>query len=225
MHTPSNADAVPSPDASPRLAARPTRSTPARSTTTISPGLTSRTYSAPTMSNAHVSDATTQACWSRPGAGASRPRASGRKPDGSRAAIRASSVRMASENAPSHWWSASTIRATGPSSGLWAARCRMSSVSDDDENSVPRSTSRSRIDRALDRLPLWAKARCPSRSCATNGWMLAGFVALPDVEYRVWPIAESPRSVVSNRSSSSNTSRTSPKSLWTGITRRPLASS
>ena len=177
------------------------------------------------MSKAHVSDAMTQAGCSRPGAAGIRPMARGRNPLGSRAAISASSVRIASENAPWHWCSASTMRATAPLSWLCAAKCRISSVSDDELNSVPRSTSRSRIDRALDRLPLCASARCPSRSWATKGWMLAGFVALPDVEYRVCPMAASPRSVVSNRSSSSNTSRTRPKSLCSGITLRPLASS
>ena len=153
---------APSPPAAPPAACSATRSTPARSMTKISPGAMSRTYSAPTMSKAHDSDATTHVGVERPGAGGSVPSASGRNPFGSRAAISASSVRMTSENAPRHWWSASTMRATGPVSSLCAARWRMSSVSDDELKSVPRSTSRSRMDRAFERFPLWARARFPS---------------------------------------------------------------
>ena len=67
---------------------------PALVIVTISPGSTSRTYSASIKSNAHVSDATTHAS-------PKRPSASGRKPRGSRIATSASGVRKSIENAPS----------------------------------------------------------------------------------------------------------------------------
>ncbi len=58
--------------------------TPCSSITTISPGCTSRTNVALTVSSAHVSDATTCAGW--PGSGM-KPMHSGRNPYGSRKAM------------------------------------------------------------------------------------------------------------------------------------------
>ena len=66
---------------------------PLRSTTTSSPGSTSRTYSASIRSRAQVSEAMIVAP-------SSRPMTSGRKPQGSRAATSASGVRNRSEKAP-----------------------------------------------------------------------------------------------------------------------------
>src|SRR5229473_2239933 len=77
--------------------------TPSSSMTSISPGSTSRTYSARTRSSAQVSEATIVASLTLPST-------IGRKPCGSRTAISACSVSTTSEYAPRTCVSASTTR-------------------------------------------------------------------------------------------------------------------
>ena len=122
---------------------------PSRSMTTISPGSTSRTNSAPRMSSAQVSEARIQAP-------SSRPSTSGRTPRGSRPPRMPSSNSPTSDQAPSTSRSASTRRSTMLWRWLRAIRWMITSVSLVDWNSEPSSTSRRRRSMALVRLPLCA---------------------------------------------------------------------
>ena len=155
---------------------------------TISPGWTSRTYSAPTMSRAAVSDerhqpdvgvvAVPQAVVRRrrPAVRGSRPRTSGRNPNGSRTPMTRRSSRITRLYAPRTRgrtrWSASTVSAAGSS----ARSAVSSSVSVEAGRRArpPRSCSSS--SRVLTRLPLWPMAsarRGPSRYV---GWAFSQIV-------------------------------------------------
>ena len=130
-----------------------------------SPGLTSRTSSAPMMSNAQLSDATHQ--WSP-----SLPRASGRTPWGSRNATTARFVITTVEYAPS---SRGITAATAFSMGLASLVERSAAMISESE--VPRKerpSARSSLWRAtaLVRLPLWASATSRPSSRQT-GWLFS----------------------------------------------------
>ncbi len=137
-------------------------STPAAVAITISPGSTSRTNSAPMMSSAHVSEASTQPS-------PTRPSISGRTPSGSRTPISLERVMATTEKAPSTRRSASFIR-----SGIvfWierAIRWMMHSVSEPDWKIEPWAISSPRSASALVRLPLWAMAQPPMANSAKSG--------------------------------------------------------
>ncbi len=141
---------------------------PSSSTTTSSPGATSRSSSAPTRSSAHVSDATT---WSSP----TRPSTSGRKPCGSRNASSFSSARTTTEKAPSSRAIAfATACSTG--AGSLATRAAITSVSDVVERRVPASASSSRSSAALTRFPLCPSATVRALPWWTSGWAFAQWV-------------------------------------------------
>ncbi len=129
-------------------------SSPALVMTMTSPFSTSRMNSAPTMSSAQVSEATTYAS-------PRRPSTSGRMPTGSRAAIIMSLVRATSDQAPSICRVASTKRSTMRRFFERESRCRMTSVSEVEGKMAPVLISSSRSVRALVRLPLWATAKPP----------------------------------------------------------------
>jgi hypothetical protein len=129
---------------------------------TISPGSTSRTNSAPMMSSAQVSEASTQPS-------PIRPSISGRTPSASRTPISLVRVMATIEKAPSTRRSASFIR-----SGMvfWierAIRWMMHSVSEPDWKIEPRPINSSRRLSALVRLPLWAMAQPPMANSAKSG--------------------------------------------------------
>ncbi len=139
------------------------------STTTISPGSTSRTKVAPTMSRAGDSEASTQ-----PSGSAVRPRHRGRKPWGSRTPMsRWPSVRTRAK-APSA--SGSTLRRAvsrvAPPAMAWASSSASASLS---LLTVPGSmhafSARAAV---LVRLPLWPRANWPpSGRLRCTGWALA----------------------------------------------------
>ena len=112
--------------------------TPCSSITTISPGWTSRTNVARTVSSAQVSDATT--CAGCPASGM-KPMHSGRKPKGSRSAMSWLAVMMPHEYAPTT--RAKARRTT--SSHVRPCVCSMSraitSVSRPDSKTAPSSSS------------------------------------------------------------------------------------
>ena len=138
-----------------------------------SPGSTSRTKLAPTMSKAAVSEATTQPV-------ASLPRTRGRTPCGSRAANSVVSLMKVRQKAPRSL--GSTVMAT----------CSIGSVPNEDMSAVTSevslvesmvffsgtrwsgSSSRSQASSSwvLVRLPLWASARPPLRVARKVGWAL-----------------------------------------------------
>ncbi len=129
---------------------------------TISPGSTSRTNSAPMMSRAQVSEASTQPS-------PTFPSISGRTPSGSRTPMSLERVMATIEKAPSTRRSASLSR-----SGMvfWierAIRWMMHSVSEPDWKIEPCWISSSRKLSAFVRLPLWAMAQPPMASSANSG--------------------------------------------------------
>ena len=140
-------------------------SMPFEVTTTISPGLMSRTKRAPMMSSAQVSEARIQAP-------SRSPRTNGRMPSGSRQPIIFFDDIATSENAPSTWRTASMKRALRSRSFDMATRWRMVSVSDVDEKIAPCFCSVRWTVMAFVRLPLCATAKPPSASSAKKGWML-----------------------------------------------------
>ena len=131
--------------------------------TTISPGSTSRMNSAPTMSRAQVSLASTQPpVPSLP----MRPRISGRTPSGSRTPISASLVRATSDQAPTTFLRASISRSSTVEYKLMAMRWMKTSESVVDWNRHPRLTSSRRSMCALVRFPLCATAKPPNAKSA-----------------------------------------------------------
>ena len=129
-----------------------------------SPGATSRTNEAPTMSSAAVSLATTQPL-------SSRPSTSGRTPCGSRAAYRVSSSMKTRQKAPrsrgSTCIAASSVLEPGnvAISAVISAVSVVASESSEPGTSESPSTSRSASQdcssRVLVRLPLWPSERPP----------------------------------------------------------------
>ena len=137
-------------------------STPSAVQITISPGSMSRTYSAPMMSSAQVSDDSTQPS-------PTRPSISGRTPSASRTPISLERVSATMEKAPSTRRSASFMR-----SGMFfwierAIRWMMHSVSEPDWKIEPCSINSARRLMALVRLPLWAMAQPPMENSANSG--------------------------------------------------------
>ena len=136
---------------------------PPASMTSSSPGSTSRTKWAPTMSRAGVSDARTQPPASR------RPRQSGRKPLGSRTPMSWSSSQITRENAPSSVAAPWPVPPRGrgrrcadrrqkggrPIAARRPDRCRSSTT----PGSMPASAAKAAV---LVRLPLWPRAKPPS---------------------------------------------------------------
>ena len=139
-----------------------------------SPGSTSRTNDAPTMSSAAVSLATTQPR-------SSRPSTSGRTPCGSRAAYRVCSSQKTSENAPAQ-------RGQQPHRGLLdadvggrggeqlgdevgvGARAHAAAVAE-------RRATSSRSSAVLTRLPLWPSAMpLPAAVVRKVGWAFSQVV-------------------------------------------------
>ncbi len=135
---------------------------PSASTTNISPGSISRSYTAPTMSSAHVSDANT-------GLPSRRPSTRGRQPRGSRAAISASPSAINTLYAPSTSRSASATRSSGRPALERARRCTMTSESMDDAKMEPRSSRSARSSPAFTILPLCASAMWPPRELTSTG--------------------------------------------------------
>ena len=144
---------------------------PCSSMTTISPGRTSRTSSAPTVSKAHDSDARNQAS-------SVRPIESGRMPMGSLKPIRRSWVIAQTANAPVNSPRRPPGRLFEGDIGLdreevedhFAVRRRLKC------ESAFKSSTRSRL--ALVRLPLCASATWPCREKDINGWALATWAVL-----------------------------------------------
>ena len=120
----------------------------------ISPGSTSRTKVAPTMSRAQVSEAKQKP----PGR---RPMASGRNPCGSRAANTVRSSMNTNENAPSSRGRTAMAAASRPSS-MWAA-ISVATMSESVE-ARPRRPASSASAAVFTRFPLCPRARprCPS---------------------------------------------------------------
>ena len=163
-----------------------------------SPGSTSRTKVAPTMSSAAVSLATTQPR-------ASRPSTSGRKPCGSRAAYRVCSSMNTSEKAPRTRGSVamaagldaavSGCRRAARRTGRSARRCRRW-PGPARPVALPATARPARA--VLIRLPLWPRARLAVGVARKVGCAFSHTEA-PLVEYRQWPTAMCPRSVFSDR--------------------------
>ena len=146
---------------------------PAASAAKISPGRMSRSYVAPTISSAQVSDAKT-------GAPFRRPMTRGRQPRGSRTASSVSPNAMTMLNAPSTPRSASASRVSGDSASERASRCTITSESIDEEKMEPRSSRSTRSSPALVMLPLCARAMCPPRELTSTGCAFS-MVDEPDV--------------------------------------------
>ncbi len=187
----------------------------------ISPGSISRTKVAPTMSSAHVSLATVQPL-------ASRPRTSGRKPCGSRAAYSVCSSMKTSENAPCTSGSAASAAASMPGCAPSPAAnvlpspsgSRPEAANSDVSTSVsevarlasppPCRASCAASSRVLVRFPLWPRARLAD-GVARNVGCAFSQTDEPLVEYRQCPMATYPRRVLST--DSSKTCATRPMSL------------
>src|SRR6266511_1191348 len=127
-----------------------TERSPSASTRTSSPGATSRSKTSPDLSRAHVSEATTHSP-------SSRPRTSGRKPNGSRNATSVPSERATIEYAPSSLRIApATVASSDP--GSLATSAAISSLSDVEESLMPSSATCARNAEAFVRFPLWPRA-------------------------------------------------------------------
>ena len=163
---------------------------PSRSNATISPGRTSRTSLAPTMSSAQVSDATTHAS-------PTRPMTRGRQPRGSRAASNVPFKSTSRLKAPSARDRASASWSSGAIADVRASRCTSTSESIVEVKIEPRSSSSCLSSVALTRFPLWASAMCVPRKRASTGCAFS-MVEVPAVLYRVWPMATGPGSSASS---------------------------
>ncbi len=155
---------------------------PAASMASSSPGSTSRTMVAPTMSSAAVSLATTQPR-------SSRPSTSGRTPCGSRAAYSVCSSAKTSENAPRSRGSSRSAASSTPVSAAVAASSsvtRSESVVDwtacRSRRPVPLAAPRtastsSRSSAVFTRLPLWPSAiPLPAAVVRKVGWAFSQVV-------------------------------------------------
>ena len=133
---------------------------PSPSMTTISPGATSRTKVAPMTLRAGVSDASTQP--SGASAGPSRPRHSGRNPNGSRTPKRRSELMSTKENAPSRMGrtTCNAVERSSVSGNERASSSATTSLSVAIEPGSMPTFSASAI--VLVRLPLWPSAK-PAR--------------------------------------------------------------
>ena len=136
---------------------------PCSSIAISSPGSTSRTKAAPTMSRAAVSLATTQPR-------SKRPSVSGRMPCGSRAAYNVFSSMKTKEKAPRTSGNSCSAAVSSDTSGWVAKRPERTSVSvvacrpalrGNSPESSARALSRSRSSRVLVKFPLWPSARFP----------------------------------------------------------------
>lgn len=179
-----------------------------------SPGSTSRTNDAPTMSRPAVSLETTQPR-------SRRPSTSGCTPCGSRAAYSVFSSANTRQKAPLSVGSNSIAAPSMPLSAAFAASSpQIRSESLDEPVSPacglsPAAMVRSRSSAVLTRLPLCAKDRpLPVSVVRKIGCAFSQMVA-PVVEYRQWPTAMWPCSDC--RICSSKTWLTRPRSLKTTI--------
>ena len=130
---------------------------PSSSTTTSSPGATSRSKSAPTRSSAHVSDATTHSPSSRP---------SDERPEAERVAEREQRRPPRARRPSTRPRAAPSRRRRRPSSGAesFAISAAISSLSDVEESFTPSSASCARSADAFVRLPLWPSATVRARA-------------------------------------------------------------
>ena len=113
----------------------------------ISPGSSSRTYSASIRSKAHVSEATHHESFSL-------PKTSGRKPLGSRTAISSFGVRKSIEKAPSVSARTFVMASMVVGASVRAMLCKTVSVSEVDEKIAPERSSSARFAAANGKLPL-----------------------------------------------------------------------
>ena len=143
------------------LSAKRTECSPRSSILTSSPGSTSRTGTAPTMSRPHVSEATQKPV-------GSLPMLSGRTPWGSRAAYTLRSSMITKQNAPWSWGRTSRAAPSSPLPSIAAdsiVATRSVSVV-----AVPCAPTRSCSSRVLTRLPLWPSAIECTPSVLNTGW-------------------------------------------------------
>jgi len=147
---------------------------------TSSPGCTSSTKLAPMMSRPQDSLLTTH--WPR-SASPRRPNTSGRMPCPSRRAKQPSGVPITRLKAPRQRAAAARIAAFHPIPPSTPC-CRAKAINSEsvvEVNSPARWAREKRSSAAFTRLPLWARAKGPSRVISTTGWALHTLL-LPVVE-------------------------------------------
>ena len=169
------------------------------------------------MSSAHVSDATTNPL-------GSRPIDRGRTPKGSRAAKTLRSSIITKQKAPLSF--GSTCMQASSSPPVSVICCTSSVVTMSESVVAAPDGTMAASSWVLTRLPLCPSASVWAPSVLNTGWALSHVVE-PVVEYRVWPIARSPCSVVSV--ASLKTWLTRPRSLktrivWSSLTAMPADS-